>query len=211
MQHAPTGKVCTKCGEWKHITEFHKKAHSRDGYRSACKACTNADNKKRADTNRDKERERLRAYRLANIERQRRSEHEWRKKNEERRREYSRDYYRLRPEIAKKANRKWEAANRDKRQAIDRRRRARKQQAEGEFTNQEWQALKAFYNHTCLCCGRREPEVQLTPDHVIPLVKGGSNALGNMQLLCRSCNCSKGAQCIDYRVQSPCDQTLTFP
>ena len=207
------GKICTNCGEWKPIAEFHKKVHSRDGLRSACKICTNADNKKRADGNRERERERLRAYyathteerrayRLVNIERQRRSEREWREKNGERMREYSREYYRLRPEVAKNANRKWEAANRDKRQAIDRRRRARKQQAEGEFTNQEWQALMAYYNHTCLCCGKGEPEIQLTPDHVIPLAKGGSNAITNIQPLCRSCNCAKAAKITDYRPQS---------
>ncbi len=206
------GKICAQCGEWKSISDFHKKVHSCDGHRSSCKPGTNASNKRRADANRERERERLRAYyaahveerrayRLANIERQRRSERAWREKNQERTREYCRGYYRIRPEVAKTANRKWEAANRDKRQAIDRRRRARKQGSEGSFTNQEWQALKAFYNHTCLCCGRREPEIPLTPDHIVPLARGGGNLIGNIQPLCRSCNCAKGAKIADYRPQ----------
>jgi len=204
------GKICTGCGEWKPISEFHRKLHSRDGHRSACKVCTNASNKRRADQNREWERERQRAYyiahkeerrayRMANAERQRAFYKQWFKKNQERMREYGREYYRVHPEVARKAGRKWEAANRDKRRAIDRRRRARKQQAEGEFTNQEWQALKAFYNHTCLRCDKREPEIQLTADHVIPLSKGGSNYISNIQPLCGSCNNAKGSQTTDYR------------
>ena len=34
-------KVCTKCGEKKDYTEFHKDKASKDGYRSACKKCRN--------------------------------------------------------------------------------------------------------------------------------------------------------------------------
>lgn len=39
-------KVCTSCKEPK--TEFHKKSGSKDGFRSACKECTNRDNRNRA-------------------------------------------------------------------------------------------------------------------------------------------------------------------
>lgn len=38
-------KVCTKCGEAKPITEFHRQAHSPDGLHPACKSCTNAQNR----------------------------------------------------------------------------------------------------------------------------------------------------------------------
>lgn len=36
--------------------------------------------------------------------------------------------------------------------------------------------------------------VELTIDHIVPLAKGGTNDLENLQLLCRSCNCKKGAR-----------------
>jgi len=39
-------------------------------------------------------------------------------------------------------------------------------------------------------CGRQE---RLEYDHIIPLVKGGSNTERNIQLLCESCNRSKGS------------------
>jgi 5-methylcytosine-specific restriction endonuclease McrA len=48
-----------------------------------------------------------------------------------------------------------------------------------------------------LCCGR--PDVKLTQDHVVPLARGGSNLIDNIQPLCASCNSSKGTQTIDYR------------
>ena len=41
----------------------------------------------------------------------------------------------------------------------------------------------------CVTCGSR---VDLTADHVLPLDNGGTNAPSNLQVLCRSCNSSKG-------------------
>jgi 5-methylcytosine-specific restriction endonuclease McrA len=52
--------------------------------------------------------------------------------------------------------------------------------AEGSLTDREWQDLMVLYKFTCLRCGKREPEIQLTLDHVIPLSKGGSNSIGNI-------------------------------
>jgi 5-methylcytosine-specific restriction endonuclease McrA len=43
----------------------------------------------------------------------------------------------------------------------------------------------------CVQCGSTE---DLTWDHIVPLVKGGTNELSNLQVLCRACNGSKGAK-----------------
>ena len=77
--------------------------------------------------------------------------------------------------------------------------RARKLQAEGSFSADEWLELKREYNYSCLCCGRREPDICLTVDRVIPLVKGGTNRIDNIQPLCVSCNSKKHSKSIDYR------------
>jgi HNH endonuclease len=66
---------------------------------------------------------------------------------------------------------------------------------------QEWALMKQHYHWTCLACGRREPEIELHPDHIIPRSKGGSDALRNRQPLCKSCNSSKNDSTIDYRKQ----------
>ena len=79
--------------------------------------------------------------------------------------------------------------------------RARKLKAEGSYSFQQWEELKKKYNYMCLCCKQQEPFIKLTADHIIPLTKGGSNDIGNIQPLCRSCNGRKFVSSIDYREQ----------
>lgn len=55
-------------------------------------------------------------------------------------------------------------------------------------------------NYCCLKCGKTE---NLTIDHIIPLIKKGSNKRDNLQTLCYECNQAKGAEIIDYRVWVP--------
>lgn len=80
-------------------------------------------------------------------------------------------------------------------------RRARKKNATGTYTVKEWQSLKEQYEYTCLCCGLKEPEIKLTIDHVVPLIRGGSNTIDNIQPLCFSCNSKKRAKIVDYRLK----------
>jgi 5-methylcytosine-specific restriction endonuclease McrA len=83
-------------------------------------------------------------------------------------------------------------------------RKAKKLGNGGIITAAEWRELKKKYNYTCLCCGKREPEIKLTHDHVKPLDLGGENTIENSQPLCGSCNSKKGAKWIDYRpVEQP--------
>lgn len=66
-------------------------------------------------------------------------------------------------------------------------------------TPQEWLELKAKYDFKCLKCGRKEPEIELTEDHILPLSAGGTDVIDNIQPLCRFCNTSKWTKFVDYR------------
>lgn len=76
--------------------------------------------------------------------------------------------------------------------------RARKVGAIGSHTTAEWDALCEHYGHICLACGQH---TALTEDHIVPLSAGGTDAITNIQPLCRPCNSTKGTQTIDYRLR----------
>ncbi|MEG4043758.1 HNH endonuclease [Microcoleus sp. Pol17_C1] len=45
--------------------------------------------------------------------------------------------------------------------------------------------------YQCQSCGKTKLETQLTIDHIIPLARGGSNDISNLQTLCGTCNQKK--------------------
>lgn len=63
----------------------------------------------------------------------------------------------------------------------------------GFHTNDEWMTLKAQYNWTCLHCSKVEPNIKLTKDHIIPVSRGGTDNIENIQPLCLPCNVKKSA------------------
>ncbi|MDP2630063.1 MAG: HNH endonuclease [Candidatus Uhrbacteria bacterium] len=76
-------------------------------------------------------------------------------------------------------------------QVMTNKRNAMKKKNGGNFTVGEWNLLKKQYNFTCPMCGESEPQVKLTIDHIIPISKGGSNWIENIQPLCGLCNSKK--------------------
>lgn len=200
-----------------------------DGYRARCKECLNAQKRAERIAQPEKYKETARKYIQANKKHIRELKRTHRKVNPQKykealrlyrethrekinvnarnRRRQNLEHYR---EIGRKSRakhseerntyqRKYGKANRDKLALYTNIRRARKLTAKGSHTDQEWQSLKAFYNYRCLCCRKREPEIKLTRDHVLPLVHGGSDSIDNIQPLCTRCNSKKNFKHIDYR------------
>lgn len=92
---------------------------------------------------------------------------------------------------------RWKRNHPEHAAALWRNRRAREKGAGNGVTATEWALLVERYRGRCLCCGK---ETTLTVDHVVPLSKGGSNTIDNVQPLCRSCNSHKLTRTIDYRM-----------
>lgn len=207
-------KKCTKCGETKPLSEFHKDKNLKDGFAHRCKACAIASAKKHYQANPEAKRAYTRAWSAANREKKRENDKRYYLENIEKIKAKVKEYYlnhleewkvnRKRwldahPEYKKETRRKYEERHPGWVLEKTRRRRARKKANGGNITAQEWQELKEFYNHTCLCCKRSEPEIKLTLDHIVPLSVGGSHSCENAQPLCMTCNRNKGAKIVDYR------------
>ncbi len=56
------------------------------------------------------------------------------------------------------------------------------------------QELMKRQDNTCGYCGYRRIARTLDIDHMIPAVRGGSNDVSNLQVICRPCNQRKGLQ-----------------
>lgn len=222
------GKICNKCGDWKPVSEFSRhRAPKGDGYRYSCRECIRTVRRAYYAANRERFHAKQRAYyqmhseeiiaankhyRQANPERVKTTNRSYYYRNREQRkqaqkarnvrrralqreevRSYYRSYYRAQKQATPEKVRRHERVQ-------ERRRRNRKLQLVGSHTEAEWEALKVTYSSTCLCCGKREPDITLTRDHIVPIVKGGSDWITNIQPLCPSCNSSKGTRIVDYRL-----------
>lgn len=107
--------------------------------------------------------------------------------------ERDRERHRANPRRFAEATRRWKARHPDRARArrrrwVDRRRAAG--HLAGHHTALEWSALLAAYDWRCAHCGSTR---DVTRDHVVPLSRGGSDDITNIQPLCRRCNSAKGA------------------
>lgn len=218
QSNPPAGKTCSCCGEWRDISRFRKNQGYGDGFRTTCRDCDNAKVRKYKQAHKEELAEKRKIQREENPEKAREkgreSERRRRVRDAEKVRQLRReDYARNRAKYAllKREARKEkqeEAREKDRiryerdrdkiiarNMEIGHRRRAQKEKGES-FTSKEWADLCARYGNICLCCGEVKA---LTVDHVIPLSKGGTNDISNIQPLCKSCNSSKNAKIIDYR------------
>lgn len=136
------------------------------------------------------------AYYKRNAERLKAKATKWNREHPKRRKQIVADWQRRNPESCNRIHRRWMKRHPEVRVANQHARRARMVKSKGSYTEKQWKSLCARYNWRCLRCKKRK---KLTPDHVVPLVKRGTNFIYNIQPLCKSCNSKKGTKIVEYR------------
>lgn len=180
-------KTCAKCGS--DANGFYANSKSADGLQSWCKKChckvaraweqrnpdrvraTRIRSRIRAKTRQPEYR---RMQRLANLEHRREKDRLFREKNKERINAQLRAYFKRNPEVGRVASRAHRAMARD---------------CIGTHTKEEIYELFRMQNGLCAHCSSELAKYH--GDHIIPLSKGGSNWIENIQLLCPACNIRK--------------------
>ncbi len=198
-------KRCKKCGEEKALSEFHKDRQKKDGTRNHCKVCVKAWNAKYREENP----EYMAKYRAENKDSIRATRAKYRAENKDRLKAYSAKYYAENIDSIKSDKARYYAENREaclaysanykkanpeKNRASEQRRRARKANAKGTFTADDWKARLAYHGYKCIYCGIEKADTKekyLTMEHLIPLSRGGTNYPSNLAPSCKSCNCKK--------------------
>lgn len=81
----------------------------------------------------------------------------------------------------------------------------RRRNAPGRHSLKDWLWVKEMFGSACAMCCRTD--LPLTEDHKIPISKGGTNYIDNIQPLCLSCNARKGNKI--WFASCPVDKSLS--
>jgi 5-methylcytosine-specific restriction endonuclease McrA len=217
-------KTCSSCHVEMPATPdyFRLRTEAVDGLRGQCKWCEREADKQYYNRIKDDYLSYQKKWRSANSDHCKKlnSENAKRRRalNPEKHKEYARNYMAQNRELYRNANRKWYYANHDKVLALahdyiqanknnpeyqERRRyqnkrtkhlrRALKYQSNGQHTAKQIRDLYTRVNGCCAYCGCFVGTAYHV-DHVIPLIKGGSNDISNLAIACPRCNLSKGSK-----------------
>lgn len=173
-------KDCIKCGLNKPLSDYHKNKNRKDGVTVICKPCAIAKSGKWQKENKEQVNAVCRKNYAKNLEDSRAKRRErvrrWYNRNAESQRQRAREYAKAHPESKRISEQK---------------RRIRK------LNNGEYSILPKEINRllssNCNNCGVSK---LITLDHIIPISRGGSHSIGNLQPLCKSCNSSKNNKTI---------------
>ena len=170
-------RTCSTCGVGYFEPEkwFRKCRRNKDGFQSQCKSCEAHTKQAWYYANRERQASLTKAWRDANKEREAATKKAYRAKNRDRVNEYSL---------------------------------ARYHRMGGDGYRRH---LALILEMDGPCCGDNPigglkgcgidlttlPREQINVDHILPVAKGGTNDLDNLQALCRSCNIAAGDKTVD--------------
>lgn len=203
-------KVCRRCGQETPFDELVKHKQCTHGVDALCKSCNRAHVRKWYRENWGRAQESVKRYQERHKDRVRQYKDRWKQRNHEQVKEQSRLYRRknrerfnaysrwlrqTHPEKIKEYISRWMSnpENREKKRVDIRNRRARINTAKGSHTPADVKRQYDLQNGLCYWCSK--PLVESDPiDHVIPLVRGGTNYPDNIVCACLFCNSSKSGR-----------------
>jgi hypothetical protein len=155
-----------------------------------CPECHRESMRRWREQNSDRYKENRRRRYEENLEREKENKRRWREQNPERQKEYSRSWYEQNSEQAKENNRRWQEQNPEKRNAINAKRRAAKNQAVAPWADLD--AIKQIYAEVAELSELTGITHQV--DHIYPLQSDymcGLHVETNLQILTKTENASK--------------------
>lgn len=202
-------KTCTKCSVSKPLSEFSKKASSRDGFQLKCKACASIEHIKRRCANPEKVRAQERATKIVNAGNVRARVRAYAKANPEKVAKGKAAWQKANMHKVKAATAAWQKANRHMVTAATARYRAAKmQQTPNWLTASEKASITRCYELACVYTDLFGVKVHV--DHVIPLrgvTVRGLHVPWNLRVMIAVENMQKNAS---YRQDDALSTTLCF-
>lgn len=199
--------ICRKCMGDFDADRFHNRSDNHSKVHSWCKVCERLWTKEHPDPQYNENRkDAIREWNLAHPDRVSSAKRKWISSNKTKHSIAVRSWQRRNPAAISRIQKNYRLRHPEKISHKNLLRVARKANAPGSFSREQFEDLKRKIGNVCLCCGFPGTQVKLITDHVVPLSRGGSNDISNIQPLCRSCNSRKGCGEIDYR-ENPCPFT----
>ena len=134
-------KQCTKCGEWKSKSEYHKNSKAKDGLYHWCKECARALGKNWYNANKERGQKTALGWYHQNKEKAQSRNRKWIEAHPEKIKEYTKK----RNEEYPYHSRDWRLANPEKARTQVRNRRAKKKANGGRITTKEWLEILEKY------------------------------------------------------------------
>lgn len=182
-------KQCVKCDEVKLLDMFHRSSTGKGGRTSGCKVCRNAAAVIYGALHAVLINAKVAAIRAANPEKFRAKAAKWAADHPASIKAKVAAY----KVVGQHKNAVWRKNNPEACRSHCQASRARKRNAEGTHTPAEVNRLFVLQRGKCACC-HTAVITGYHEDHIVALVNGGTNWIANIQLLCKSCNSSKGAK-----------------
>jgi hypothetical protein len=178
----PTAKRCSKCGETKPLSAFHRRnTEGRAGYRSHCKACQAAKPRKRRSRAGTMAKPCPLCGRPKGLGQRRHLCDTCREGISARKVAYALAWQKAHPDAVKAIHRR-----------KAHRRRLRRQDAFVEDVDPL--VLLERDDGACGICGADVDPLNFHVDHIVPLARGGEHSYANAQVAHPACNARKGAR-----------------